>query len=213
MANYNNRKSGVPSRNTSQFGGTQTDRLAFDDDKQAYRQFDVNCPDYYRFEATSNANGDLTKIVYYNGLTAENTEIIFSGDIGGVLNSRYFTVATPDNKILFYVWYNVDGNGVDPMVPNATGLEVPIVEGDSAGLVCLATSLIMENNAEFMYLFNKEKLTTSLKIVSKTKGVVTQTGDVDTGFTFNTLTEGTEEISGIVNLEYTNGNISGFQKY
>lgn len=212
MANYNNRN-GVASRNTSQFGGTQTDRLAFDDDKQAYRHFDVDCPQHYRFESTVDSNGCLTKVVYYNGITAEKTQIGFTGDIGGSLNNNYFLVSTPNDEIVFYIWYNVDGTGIDPAVANATGIEVLISSGDSSVIVCYATQLSMINNAEFSYLFTLQKTNSVLVVEPRTEGVVTQTGDVNTGFIFTTLVEGTEEVSGVYTFDYIDGNLSGYHKY
>lgn len=59
------------------------------------------------------------------------------------LNSSYFSYqtrnsggASTNNR---YVWYNVNGQGIDPSVPASTGIAVVLAAGDSANTVASAT--------------------------------------------------------------------------
>ncbi len=213
MANYNNRPSGVKSRNTSQFSGTQTDRLAFDDDKQAYRYFNVDCPEFTRIESTCDSNGNVTQLVYYNGLTEKIVDVETLADSGGSLNNLYFIMSSTYDQQVFYVWYNVNGAGSDPSLPGLTGIEVGIQTNDSANIVAMATEGVLNLNAVFNYLFSVVRVDNKLTITNKTKGTSSLGGAGTSGFVYNEVQQGTEEVTGVITIQYdANQCITGLQK-
>lgn len=212
MANHSN-GDGIPSRNLSQFDAPQTLRLGFDDDLQAFRHFNIECPIYDRFETTLDVDGNMTKIVYYAGVTNEVTEFTFTDDVSGSLNNLYIVLSSSYDKEVFYIWYNVDGGGTDPAIANATGIEIPLVSNDTAKIVATATYKYSKLNNEFFYLFNidynnNNKITFS----NNRKGPTTLTSSGTSPFTLDVKKEGTEEITAIVKLEYTDGNLTEFYK-
>lgn len=212
MANYNNRD-GVASRNTSQFGGPQVNRLAFDDDKQAFRHFNVDCPDFNRLETTCDVNGNVTQIVYYNGLTEEIVQVGTTADSAGSLNDTYFLVSSTHDQVLYYIWYNVDGAGTDPALPNATGIEVSLVSNDSATIVAMATEMALNLDSVFSYLFDVKRENNLLTITNETKGPSSGGGAGTSGFLYNVEQEGTEEVTSVITLQYdANQCLTGLQK-
>lgn len=92
-------------------------------------------------------------------------------DDGGSLNSTYFMIYAQDGTA-FYVWLDVDSGGVDPMVPDATGIPVAISEDDTAAEVATAVDTAL-NPMKSSYGF-----TSTINI--KTPTVITVTLD-DTG--------------------------------
>lgn len=54
-------------------------------------------------------------------------------DVGGSLNDTLFYISTPSTE--YYVWFNVDGGGTDPMIPGKTGVEVDLSQDDGAPIV------------------------------------------------------------------------------
>lgn len=75
----------------------------------------------------------------------ENGSITTRADVAGNLNNKYFLIDGSDGDN-WYIWFNVDSGGTDPMLPGRTGIEVAITAGDSAGDVAglLAMALINE---------------------------------------------------------------------
>lgn len=71
----------------------------------------------------------------------EGGTITTVADVAGSLNSTYFLLGVPNDSSTQtkYIWFNVDGGGVDPMVPGAIGIEVDITSGDTADAVATAT--------------------------------------------------------------------------
>jgi hypothetical protein len=59
-------------------------------------------------------------------------------DNDGTLNNKYFLITTANNEVLYYIWFNVGGNGVDPTVAYATGVPVNIYTNSSASVVATA---------------------------------------------------------------------------
>lgn len=59
--------------------------------------------------------------------TAEVSQIVTSGNIGFVLDGKYFTIDTPNQE--YYVWFQVAGSGNDPLVPGRIGIPVNLTSG------------------------------------------------------------------------------------
>lgn len=69
-------------------------------------------------------------------------------DLAKSLNSKYFLLYTTDGDT-YYVWIDVDNSGVDPMIPDATGVEVDIAENDTAADVATAVAAAIDALDEF----------------------------------------------------------------
>lgn len=74
--------------------------------------------------------------VRYTSTYGNTMDVTTTGNAAGVLNNKYFFInavpgAFPDPTASFYVWYNSDGTGTDPMVADRTGIEVDIQDGDA----------------------------------------------------------------------------------
>jgi len=94
--------------------------------------------------------GDTPQLVIADGITTniysfvlgvnQITEIMTVADVGGSLAGTYFLIWSATNATEYYVWYNVNGVGTDPMIPGATGIEVFLNTGDSAAAVATKTA-------------------------------------------------------------------------
>lgn len=202
MANFNNAKKGMKSRNTSQMDVGLTQRLAFDDEYQSFRHHSINQPVHDRFTAEYDDEGNITKITYYFATEREVTTFNVTGDIGGSLNSKYFEVFSAYDKVGFYIWFNVDGAGVDPNIANLTGVEVQINSGDSANIVAQAIALYSNVNPELSYLMNVSFTGSTVTYDNNSKGPVMNTSTGDSGFTLNVVTEGVERVEAIHCMVY-----------
>ena len=67
---------------------------------------------------------------------------------GGVIpQSSYFTIGTFSTD-LGYVWFSIDGSGVDPVIANSTSIKVDILSGDTVSQV--ANKIVSTINARFV---------------------------------------------------------------
>lgn len=121
----------------------------------------------------------------------QTVEITCVADVSSSLNSTYFLLPAGDDGSMYYVWLNVDGNGIDPAVPQATGIEVTINENDGAATVATAVASIINAEADF-----SASSLGSLVTVTNVVGGLTETPeDVDTGFTITVTVKGGHEIT------------------
>lgn len=186
----------------SQYDGMETLRSAHQDENQAFRVTSANTsvpPEYSRVDLTYNVQGSVTNALFYAGSLAEEREITFVGDSGGSLNNGYFTLYSEYNESGYYVWYNVDGLGVDPAIPGLIGLEVPITENDPASIVRYATELILKNNEDFT---TSKLFENKLKIVNKRFGVSNNTIESGTGFSIVTTQQGSETLIKSIDIAF-----------
>ena len=123
------------------------------------------------------------------------------------LNSKYFVFNTALNAISYYVWLNVNGQGVDPAVANKTGIAVAVSASAANTAVGLAlrtaiaaaasTVTISGSNQNCIITNNSDGATTDavdtgstgFSITVNTQGV-TQSMDVTEGDPDITLTDG-----------------------
>lgn len=117
-------------------------------------------------------------------------DITTLADVAGSLNNKTFLINSGQNEKKFYVWYNVGGTGVDPMIPNREGIEVPVQFNDPAGITALATQLVLNNLPEFNV---KVLLNNKLQIENETIGQ-SSISDFNTGFTFETVQDGISKL-------------------
>lgn len=111
-------------------------------------------------------------------------------DVAGSMNNKTFLINSGQNEKQFYVWYNVGGTGIDPMIPNREGIEVPLNFNDAASIVALATKLILDSKPEFNV---RSILDAKIEIENELFGQ-SSIADFDTGFTFETIQDGISEL-------------------
>jgi len=93
---------------------------------------------------------------------AEIVDITQRADSGGDLNNKHFVIYSPENRAnlineftSYYVWFDVDGTGVDPkpVVPSsrgqAIGVTVAISSGDSNSAVATAVRAALGALSDF----------------------------------------------------------------
>lgn len=82
--------------------------------------------------------------------TKEEVTITCTADLSSPdsLNNEYFYLNTADNKT-YYVWYNVDGNGIDPLINGAIGVQVSLSAGATSTQVAIATWNQLKYNTDF----------------------------------------------------------------
>jgi hypothetical protein len=64
--------------------------------------------------------------------------IALAADDDGSLNNKYFLINSANNTHQYYVWFNVGGNGLDPMVAHRTGIPVSIYPNASPAVIAVA---------------------------------------------------------------------------
>lgn len=156
---------------------------------------------YSKVVLTNNADGSVTRAVFYAGTAAEKTRISVLADVAGSLNNKAFTLNTAEDEQEFYVWYNVDNTGTDPAIAGKCPIEVPISTNDNRTMIALATKLYLEATKLFTANNNKGILT----IENIELGVTTPTADIDTGFTITSTSTGVTERTKCIDLPYENG--------
>lgn len=113
------------------------------------------------------------------------TEIVtVSG--GSLTTGDYFLISSSNDEIDYYVWYNVDAGGGDPMVANRTGVEVAVTSGDTDDQVATATKNVLDALDAFVATVDSNTVT----VTNADAGTSTAAEDSNTGFTITTTTYG-----------------------
>lgn len=102
-------------------------------------------------------------------------------DVGGSLNNKYFTLYS--TTVGYYIWFNVNGAGADPLVGGMTGIAVPIAT--SASVVNIISAIA---SAMVGYPFTITTTSTSIVFKNDVAGITTPGVDVNTGFTIQMIT-------------------------
>jgi len=123
---------------------------------------------------------------------SEQTQVITVADVGGSLNNKYFYINT--TTAAFYVWFNVDGNGVDPAIPNKTPIEVALISNSGAQVVASALASKL-NTPPYNISFSASTSTNTVSITHLAKGAVEDAVDVNTGFSISVLVQGEDAVS------------------
>lgn len=126
------------------------------------------------------------------------------------LNSKYFYINSAQNANQYYVWYNVDGLGVNPLIAGKTGIMVSISSGSSAETVANSTKTALDSVDKFVTNVNKDVLL----IVNKLIGQTALSSEVNTGFLIITPVLGEGRVLLVtIKMEYnTQGNISVMER-
>lgn len=138
---------------------------------------------------------DLTIIT--NTLSAKETSevIVENFTSAAVLGGKYFTLNSPTTS--YYVWFDTDNASVDPSPGGLTSIEVDINTGDSDVIIASALRNVLQAHPDFSASASLNTVT----IINGSVGNVSDTVDVDTGFTISTLKQGAA--TGGVNITHS----------
>lgn len=139
---------------------------------------------------TYDANDSVDNAKFYYDKTRGIYEITLIADVVGSLNNKYFTIDTGQTEKKYYVWYNVDGTGSDPNIPDREGIEIPIQQNDAAEFVALATQMFLNLKPELKVT---KLLNAKIKIENNLSGT-SSLDDFNTGFNFVTVEQGVSEL-------------------
>jgi|LakMenEpi03Aug12_release.lakeMendotaPanAssembly.Ray.scaffolds.fasta_scaffold354078_2 hypothetical protein len=119
------------------------------------------------------------------------------------LNNKYFYINSATNATQYYVWYNVNGAGVNPNIVGKTGVMVAISTGSTAQTVAQATKNTLDALGHFITNIDSD----TLLITNGLIGVTDLAQDVNTGFLFFVQKEGQgRDLLVTLNLSYSNTN-------
>lgn len=188
-------------KNQSQLDPGGVLRSAHDDLSQSIRVVNgiSEVPSSYsRVQLTYNSSNSITRAVFYEGITAQETEVVFTADSSGSLNNTYFLLYSENNESKYHVWYNVSGGGVDPAPAGSIGIEIPIETNDSAELVAVSTEVVLKHVSDFHIYRIKNKLI----VENVRKGAADASVDFNTGFSLTTIATGTERLLKVIDVPY-----------
>ena len=136
--------------------------------------------------ANSGSENNHISLMLY-GRRKEITEVTTVGDlVSDSLGGTYFELDSP--TISYYVWIDVDNGSTDPAPVGRTGIEVDIASGATASQVASAIQAAVDALGDF----SASVLADVVTITNTASGSVTDSTDVDTGFTIVTLQQGTD---------------------
>lgn len=129
--------------------------------------------------------------------SAEVTDITAVADVAGSLNSTYFNLYSAKDAVHYYIWFD-DGGGVDPAVPNATGVQVVYVDNDSADTIAGLIRTALTGNPDFVIT----GATSHIIVTNASTGATTNAsnGTASPGFSYNVTTAGSTASPEFVNI-------------
>lgn len=95
------------------------------------------------------------------------------------LNSTYFYINSVNNATEYYVWFS-DGTGVDPSVPNKTGVQVLLAPSDGAFEIAPKLATALDSLSDFNAVDNEASVVITWPEAAPVNDIV----DVDTTLTF-----------------------------
>ena len=133
---------------------------------------------------------------------AEVTEITCLADTAGNLDGKNLTLNSPSTD--YYVWYNVDGDSVDPALADCTGIEVSIETNEAASDVASKTAVAID----YIFGLGAEVIGNKVTVTNTAPGDVIDSADNNTAFLIATIqgTDGDRDEINIIareNLEIT----------
>lgn len=124
----------------------------------------------------------------------EVQNITFVADSSGSLNSTYFTFNSATDLYGFYVWFNINGAGVDPAPAGLTGIAVAgATNATAATLAAAAVTAILANTNAAASVTPSVVSSTHLLLTYLQPGATTAAanGTASPGFTYSVSTTGT----------------------
>jgi hypothetical protein len=154
---------------------------------------------YTHFRVEYTANNLPSKVSYFRGTQAHKTTIGCVSDLNGSLQNSYIKVfSAPDNKA-FHLWFNVDNEGIAPIIAGSIAIEIPINSNDDALVIAMAISLVL--NTLHKQDFTVTRNNSVVEIATVGFGIVTNSQDVGTEFALvNTV--GKQELINAISIGY-----------
>lgn len=116
----------------------------------------------------------------------EVTEFTFPS-ASSITSGQHFLLYNANDATAFYVWFNKDGAGGDPLIGGKTGIQVPILGTDTATIVAEKAKDAIDLNASFGATFSSNITT----VTNASIGVCTDASNVDVaGLTVNITQQG-----------------------
>lgn len=105
-----------------------------------------------------------------------------------ITSGQYFNLNSANNSTEYYVWYNKDSLGGDPLVVGKTGIQIAIVTGDSQSDVASKTAAIINGLGDF----SASSSGNNFSVENANIGICTDASNVSVGgaFSINVLVQG-----------------------
>ena len=183
----------------SQLSGSQIEKSGHDDYIQAHR---VIASDYPVMNTFYDENNNPIRIEKYVGSKKLKFDLMLPSDVNSSLAGTYFLINDALDIREFYVYFVVDGVGVDPMVENRVGIRVDIAENDSAGIVATAVKFLLEGSIGIMFTILRQNAV--LTFEAKAAGETVAPTDSNSGIAVSVSQEGENRWMQTINIEYDN---------
>lgn len=201
---HNNKIENVGNLSQLDFGGVLKDVHSFPGHYLRTRDALTLVKSHYDY-LTATYNGNLpTQVKYYVGLKSQVTKIQTIADNANSLNNKYFYIYEGRSSRRFYVWFNVNGLGIDPQIADATAIQINIDTNDSSEVVALAIKLTLNSN-DFKEYFTTTISGSIVEITANKTGETTDSIDVNTGFTISN-SPGESSLIQTVDIKYSGAN-------
>lgn len=164
-----------------------------------------------------NADGQFTAIYSSDVLIANSLESgtkpasynvncpIFLTNTNGAtsarLNGKWFYINSTADIEQYYLYFNVAGGGIDPLIAGKTGLAVNLPNGASAIAVASQIKSVLESTQNF----SVEQFENEVLVKNRTAGIVTEANANNTGFSFEVNQKGEERtLVATLTMSYNN---------
>lgn len=106
------------------------------------------------------------------------------------LNNKYFFIYSAKDETLYYVWFNSNSLGTDPLL-SGTAVPVALATSDTAAQVATKLAIALDGLADF----SASATTDTVTVISSNYGYSTSAYDGNSAFTFALTLEGQEQAS------------------
>jgi hypothetical protein len=141
----------------------------------------VNSSTYVMIESTTIGNKN-------DALNGDTTFNFLIEDGVATLNSKYLLLSD-ETSTLYYIWFNENGTGVDPLVPLATAIEVPLGIAETAFTV--AQKIVLSLSTYPKFKTSQEGVYVVIENVYD--GICSGLVDGNTGFVLNKIQLGEDK--------------------
>ncbi len=118
---------------------------------------------------------------------AEVSTVQCRADSGDDLDGKYFVLYSANDAIKYHVWYDTPAGAGDPAPAGSTGIQVSIIQGETADNVATKTATAIDAVGAFGAVASTDTVT----ITNAANGITTDVADVDTTHAaFSVTTQG-----------------------
>lgn len=138
---------------------------------------------YTGMKSEADSAPDYTNAI--DNLTPEVVTITLPS-AASITSGQYFTINSAGDVSRYYVWFNKDGAGGDPLPVGKIGIQVAISTGNSNLVVAAATASAILSVLDFSVLDN---LNGTITVSNNTAGYCTNAANVNVGGSFSIVTD------------------------